>query len=209
MQGKFITFEGIDGCGKTTQLDLLAQHLTAKDIAVVKTKEPGGTQLGNSLRNLLLNDPIALNPYAEVLLFLADRIHHIETIIKPALSKGQWVLSDRFMDSTIAYQGYGRHIDLEWINKVADIQAMQLNPDLTFFIDLSAEESTKRILDKKKDKMESESLVFMQNVRKGFQALAQTHKERIVSIQANQTIEQIAKEIISYINNLHNKHEII
>ncbi len=193
--GKFITFEGIDGCGKSTQIELLAQTLTSKGILVLKTKEPGGTQLGVVLRKMLLDDPMVLNSYAELLLFLADRIEHIHKVIVPALQKGIWVLSDRYWDSTLAYQGYGRKLDLKWIQDLANSEPLCLKPDLTFLMDISVEESIKRRLSKKADKMETESKKFLEDVRSGFLQLAQKEKERILLVDGSKDIEMIQSEI--------------
>ena len=151
MRGKFIVIEGIDGCGKTTQIDEISRWLPTSGLLtgnakLVKTREPGGSLLGKKIRNLILdnnkdNKPSSL---AELLLYSADRAEHISKIISPALENQDWVISDRFCDSTLAYQGYGRNINLEIIKNIETIVCQGAYPDITIFLEISAEESISR-----------------------------------------------------------------
>ena len=200
MKGKFIVFEGIDGCGKTTQIDKISKWLPdsglmKKNSKLIKTKEPGGSLLGKKLRNLILdnnknNKPSSL---AELLLYPADRAEHVSKIISPALENNNWVLSDRFSDSTLAYQGYGRNINLEIIKNIESIVCQGKCPDLTIFLEISAEESVFRRKDLIPDRMESEGIKFLQKVNEGFKLIAKEKNWKVIS--ANQNINAISKEI--------------
>ena len=200
MKGKFIVFEGIDGCGKTTQIDKISKWLPdsglmKKNSKLIKTKEPGGSLLGKKLRNLILdnnknNKPSSL---AELLLYSADRAEHVSKIISPALENNDWVLSDRFSDSTLAYQGYGRNINLEIIKNIESIVCQGKCPDLTIFLEISAEESVFRRKDLIPDRMESEGIKFLQKVNEGFKLIAKEKNWKVIS--ANQNINAISKEI--------------
>ena len=200
MKGKFIVFEGIDGCGKTTQIDKISKWLPhsglmKKNSKLIKTKEPGGSLLGEKLRNLILdnnknNKPSSL---AELLLYSADRAEHVAKIISPALENNNWVLSDRFSDSTLAYQGYGRNINLEIIKNIESIVCQGKCPDLTIFLEISAEESVFRRKDLIPDRMESEGIKFLQKVNEGFKLIAKEKNWKVIS--ANQNINAISKEI--------------
>ena len=200
MRGKFIVIEGIDGCGKTTQIDEISRWLPTSGLLrgnskLVKTREPGGSLLGKKIRNLLLdnnkdNKPSSL---AELLLYSADRAEHISKTISPALEKQDWVLSDRFCDSTLAYQGYGRNINLETIKNIESIVCQGEYPDLTIFLEISAEDS---VLRRKKfipDRIESEGIKFLEKVNKGFKLIAEEKSWTIIS--AAQDINTISNEI--------------
>lgn len=180
MTGRFVVLEGIDGCGKTTQLNYLANWLPQSGIMPSEaklhlTREPGGTPLGIALRELLLQPPEEKSPdeLAELLLYAADRAQHVSQLILPALYKGDWVLSDRFSGSTIAYQGYGRGLDLDLIRTLEKIATAGLVPDLTIWLELSVEESVSRRKSKLQDRMESEGLEFLKRVASGFSVLAE------------------------------------
>ena len=200
MRGKFIVIEGIDGCGKTTQIDNLSRWLPKsglmdKNSDLVKTREPGGSLLGQKLRNLILdnnknNKPSSLT---ELLLYSADRAEHVSKIISPALENKNWVLSDRFCDSTLAYQGYGRNISLDIIKKIESIVCQGEYPDLTIFLDISAEESVLRRKNFIPDRIESEGIKFLQKVNEGFKLIAKEKNWEIVS--ANKNINTISNEI--------------
>ncbi len=166
-RGILIAFEGIDGCGKTTQLSMLSHHLEKKGILHITTKEPGGTPLGEEIRRLLLHMSPGPVPKAELLLYLADRAQHVETVILPALKKGQVVLTDRFYLSTLAYQCYGRGLSKEVFEVVTRWSVDQLKPDLTLLFDLPVEELRSR-LGCKEDRLESEDERFFSRVREGF-----------------------------------------
>tara|TARA_B100000902_G_C27022763_1_gene770456 strand:+ start:188 stop:817 length:630 start_codon:yes stop_codon:yes gene_type:complete len=200
MRGKFIVIEGIDGCGKTTQIDEIARWIPTSGLLkgnskLVKTREPGGSLLGKKLRNLILdnnknNKPSSL---AELLLYSADRAEHISKIISPALEKQDWVLSDRFCDSTLAYQGYGRSLNLEIIKNIESIVCQGKYPDLTIFLDISAEESVLRRKHLIPDRMESEGIKFLQKVNEGFKFIAKEKNWKIIS--AMEDIDTISNEI--------------
>ena len=200
MKGKFIVIEGIDGCGKTTQIDEISRWLPNSGLVgvnskVIKTREPGGSLLGKKLRNLILdnnknNKPSAL---AELLLYSADRAEHVSKIISPALEKEDWVLCDRFSDSTLAYQGYGRNINLEIIKNIKSIVCQGKQPDLTIFLEISAKESISRRKNLVPDRIESEGIKFLQKVNEGFKLIAKEKNWKVIS--ATQNINTITDEI--------------
>ena len=200
MRGKFIVFEGIDGCGKTTQINEIAKWLPQsglmeKNSKLIKTREPGGSLLGKKLRGLILDNQQDDKPSSitELLLYSADRAEHISKIISPALDNKDWILSDRFSDSTLAYQGYGRNINLEIIRSLESIVCQGEKPDLTIFLDISPEESILRRKDKIPDRIESEGIKFLQKVSNGFQSLAKEKQWKIIS--ASKNIDEVSNEI--------------
>ena len=200
MKGKFIVIEGIDGCGKTTQIEEISRWLPTSGLMrenskLIKTREPGGSLLGKKLRDLILdnnknNKPSSL---AELLLYSADRAEHVSKIISPALKKEDWVISDRFADSTLAYQGYGRNINLEIIKNIESIVCQGEKPDLTIFLEISAEESVLRRKNSVPDRMESEGINFLQKVNEGFKLIAKEKNWKVIS--ATQNIKTISNEI--------------
>ena len=200
MKGKFIVIEGIDGCGKTTQVDELSKWLPnsglmKKESKLIKTREPGGSLLGKKLRGLILdnnknNKPSSL---AELLLYSADRAEHVSKIISPALNKNDWVISDRFSDSTLAYQGYGRNINLEIIKKIESIVCQGEYPDLTFFLEISPEESILRRKNDIPDRIEAEGVRFLEKVNEGFKIIAKEKNWQVIS--ASQSIQTISSQI--------------
>ena len=200
MRGKFIVFEGIDGCGKTTQIEEISKWIPTSgllrgDSKLVKTREPGGSSLGKKLRNLILDNNKENKPssLAELLLYSADRAEHISKIISPALEKQDWVLSDRFCDSTLAYQGYGRDINIDIIKNIESIVCQGEYPDLTIFLEISAEESFLRRKNFIPDRMESEGIKFLEKVNEGFKLIAKEKNWTIIS--AAQDISTISNEI--------------
>lgn len=209
MQGKLIVFEGVEGSGKSTQLPKLQHWLSAQPRFqqlqstgivpdVVVTREPGGTALGRSLRALLLEGDAdtALGARAELLLYAADRAQHVEEVIRPALDAGSWVLCDRFIDSTVAYQGYGRGLSLALIEQLNAIATAGLAGHLTFWLQLDAAAGLRRSRTRGQlDRMEQTSLEFHQQVQQGFETLAEQHPERIVAIAAAQPEETVAQQI--------------
>lgn len=197
-KGLFITFEGADGCGKTTQMKLLAEYLQNQGHEVVLTREPGGKGLGEKVREILLNYDGEVSDRCESFLFLADRAQNIDVIVNPAVDAGKIVLCDRHTDSTVAYQGYGRGLDIERINKLNDIAANGRKPDLTFVFDIDTETSMKRV-GKEKDRMESAGLEFHNRVRQGYLEIAKYEPERIKVIDASKSIEEIHKEVLNKI----------
>ena len=200
MKGKFIVVEGIDGCGKTTQIDELSKWLPnsgliKKGSKLITTREPGGSLLGKKLRRLILDNNKNINPssLAELLLYAADRAEHVSKIISPALNNNDWVISDRFSDSTLAYQGYGRNINLEIIKNIESIVCQGEYPDLTFFLEISPEESILRRKNEIPDRIESEGIQFLEKVNEGFKIIAKEKKWTVIS--ASQNIKTISNQI--------------
>ena len=196
MQGLFITFEGPDGCGKTTQMKLLAEYLEKKGEEIVLTREPGGKGLGEKVREILLNYDGEVSDRCESFLFLADRAQNIDIIVNPAVKAGKIVLCDRHIDSTVAYQGYGRGLDIERINMLNNLATNGKKPDLTFVFDVDVETSMKRV-GKEKDRMESAGIDFHNRVRQGYLELAKQEPNRIKVIDATKSIEEIHDEVIN------------
>lgn len=200
-KGLFITFEGADGCGKTTQMKLLAEYLKQQGKDVVLTREPGGKGLGEKVREILLNYDGPVSDRCESFLFLADRAQNIDIIVNPAVKDGKIVLCDRHIDSTVAYQGYGRGLDIERINKLNDIATNGKKPDLTFVFDIDVETSMKRV-GKEKDRMESAGIDFHNRVRKGYLELAKQEPQRIKVLDATKSIEEIHKNVVEIFENI-------
>lgn len=201
-KGLFITFEGADGCGKTTQMKLLAEYLKQQGKNVVLTREPGGKGLGEKVREILLNYDGPVSDRCESFLFLADRAQNIDIIVNPAVEDGKIILCDRHIDSTVAYQGYGRGLDIERINKLNDIATNGKKPDLTFVFDIDVETSMKRV-GKEKDRMESAGIDFHNRVRKGYLELAKQEPQRIKVLDATKSIEEIHKNVVEIFENIH------
>lgn len=200
-QGLFITFEGPDGCGKTTQMNLLAQYFEKKGKKVVLTREPGGKGLGEKVREILLNYNGEVSDRCESFLFLADRAQNIDIIVKPAVKQGEIVLCDRHIDSTVAYQGYGRGLDINEINMLNNLATGGKKPDLTLVFDVDVETSMKRV-GKEKDRMESAGIDFHNRVRNGYLELAKQEPTRIKVLDATKTIEEIHEKVIEIIEKL-------
>ena len=200
MKGKFIVIEGIDGCGKTTQIKELSKWLPKsglleEDSQLITTREPGGSLLGKKLRGLILDNKENNKPssLAELLLYSADRAEHISKIISPALKNNNWVISDRFCDSTLAYQGYGRNINREIIKNIETIVCQGEYPDLTFFLEISPEESILRRKNEIPDRIESEGIEFLKRVNQGFKLIAKEKKWKVIS--ASQNVNAISNQI--------------
>ena len=192
----FITFEGIEGSGKSSHAQRLAAGLRDAGHGVVETREPGGTPLGAALRGLLLGIDTALTPAAELLLYCADRTQHVAEIIRPALSAGTFVVCDRFSDSTIAYQGHGRGLDLEVILHLDALARGDIRPDVTFLLDCPVDVGLARAKARgPSDRFERETLLFHERVRAGFRALAAAEPERIVVVDATAEVPTVAEVI--------------
>ena len=194
----FITFEGADGCGKTTQIELLNKYLQEKGFKTLVTREPGAKGLGEKLREILLNYDGEVSPNCESFLFLADRAQHVDCVIKPALKKGIIVLCDRHTDSTVAYQGYGRQLDIEQIKKLNEIAVNGLKPNLTIVFDIDIETSMQRV-GKTKDRMESAGSEFFNRVRNGYLAIAKEEPNRVKVINSADSIENIHKQVVGLV----------
>lgn len=200
MRGKLIVFEGIEGAGKSTQILRSQQWLQeqlGEDTPILLTREPGGTPLGIGLRQLLLEEAhISLDDRAELLLYAADRAQHVEEVIKPQLQKGAIVLCDRFTDSTIAYQGYGRGIDFKLIQSLNEIATGGLESDLTLWLDVSVETGLSRAKSRgKSDRMEQAAVAFHSRVQEGFSQLAAAYPQRIFRINAEKSEDDVQAEI--------------
>ena len=197
-KGLFITFEGADGCGKTTQLNLLKDYLENKGLDVVLTREPGGKGLGEHIRKILLTYDGPVSDRCESFLFLADRAQNIDIIVKPAIAQGKIVLCDRHTDSTVAYQGYGRGLDIDEINKLNNLATGGKKPDLTFVFDVDIETSMRRV-GKEKDRMESSGKDFFNRVRQGYLKLAKLEPNRIKVVDSTKSIEEVHQKVIEII----------
>jgi len=211
-KGLFITFEGLEGCGKTTQAKMLFDFLTKQKIPSIYTKEPGGTKIGDKIRKILLDQEYEGMDYkTEMLLFLASRAENVRLIILPALEKGKVVISDRFYDSTTAYQGYGRGIDVKIINNLNSLVVEKTIPDLTFILDINPDEGLRRSTsfgNSNEMRFEKEFInkkiiegkLFLERVRYGYYQLSQEETGRIKIIDANRDKEDIFQEIVKIVN---------
>ena len=195
MNPLFITLEGIEGSGKSTNIKVINNYLNDKNINYINTREPGGSEVGDQLRNILLNTEKKLSNQTELLLMLADRVNHIETLIQPNLEKGITVISDRFMDSSYAYQGGGREMGLDTITKIIDGLNI-IQPNLTFLFDLPVEMALERARKRSKlDRFESEDYDFHQRIRETYLFLAEDNSERIKIIDASKDIEEVESQV--------------
>ena len=200
MTGRFIVLDGIDGCGKSTQIRHLAQWLPVSGLmpstaGLICTREPGGTPLGQSIRDLLLHTEADQVPSvtAELLLYAADRAQHVDTVIRPALLRGDWVLSDRFAGSTLAYQGYGRGLDHQLIMRLESIATTGLVPDLTVCLMVPVEVSLQRRHGEKEDRIEAEGRAFLHRVADGFAVLAE--QRHWCQLDAQQSVSQLSEAL--------------
>jgi len=202
-RGLFITFEGADGCGKTTQIQLIKEYLDKKNIENILTREPGGSDLGVHLRKILLHYENPVSNVAETFLYLADRAQHIEYKIKPALESGKLVLCDRHTDSTLAYQGYGREQNIDEIKHLNSIATQGLVPDLTIVFDIDSEIAQKR-LSTEKDRLEKEGMEFHKKLRQGYLDIAKNDPKRVKVIDANKSIERVFSDTVKVIEEILN-----
>lgn len=200
-KGLFITFEGTDGCGKTTQIERLKDYFEAQGRKVILTREPGAKGLGIKLREILLNYDGEVSPNCESFLFLADRAQHVDILVKPAIERGEIVLCDRHTDSTVAYQGYGRGLDLDRIKMLNEIATSGIKPDITFVFDIDTETAQQRV-GKTKDRMESAGLEFFERVRKGYLEIAKSEPQRVKVLDATKTIEEISEKVVEYVKEI-------
>ena len=203
MSGLFITLEGGDGAGKTTQSELLAGWLEERGREVVRTREPGGTTLGVELRKLLLHGG-AIDPRAEALLYAADRAQHIATIVRPALERDAVVVQDRYIDSSLAYQGAGRVLDVEDVRRISEWATEGLQPQLTVLLDISPEAAAERRVSRggTADRLESEAVEFHEKVRDGFRALAKADVHRYLVVDATLPADELHMQIIGRVSAL-------
>lgn len=206
----FITFEGVEGSGKTTQIRRLKKYLTRKRIPCKVTREPGGTRIGEKIRKILLNpEHREMTSLTELLLYESARAQHVQEVILPFLKKGIVVISDRFADASIAYQGYGRKVDLRWVEKLNQLTTSGIKPDMTFLLDCPTDLGLKRALERnkrrkneKEGRFEKEQIKFHQRVRKGYLALAKKDPERVKIIDTQQGEEKVFEKIRTLVDSL-------
>ncbi len=210
MRGKFITFEGLDGCGKSTQLEKLAAVLRAEGIEPLTTREPGGTEIGERIRSVLLDSRTAgLDPMAEMALMFASRAQQIAEVIEPALESGTWVLCDRFTDSTEAYQGGGRELGSDAVLQLHKVLCRGLWPDLTILMDSDVEHSVKRARRRNKvavagaqadeNRFEKENYEFFSRVQQAFRAIARREAQRVAMVDARRSADVVHPEIVAIV----------
>ena len=201
---KVITFEGVDGCGKTTQINLLSDYFDEIDKENIIVREPGGTKISEKIREVLLDVNNLINPNTETLLFLASRSQLVNEIIKKAILNDKFILFDRFIDSTLAYQGYGRGMDIGMLKILNDFATNKLIPDITFILDINLTESLKRVEKKNMDRMEKSGREFLNKVISGYRVIASEKDSRYKLINCNEKSPvEINKEIKKYINNFY------
>jgi dTMP kinase len=212
-KARLISFEGLDGAGKTTQMALLEEWLTVRQVPYVRTREPGGTPLGVEIRHLLLNRPeLVMTPLAEAFLFQADRAQHFARVVIPSLSEGLHVLTDRCFDASIAYQGHARHVGMELVERLSMIATQGYIPDLTILLDLDPAQVHNRTdasngqsgLREEKTRFDAEEEEFHRRVREAFLELARLHPDRIKVLNASQSPQQIHEEIVGLVKPLIN-----
>lgn len=192
--GSFVTLEGPEGAGKTTQVKLLAKELERLEIPHLVTRDPGGTALGKQVRRILLTPGMNVAPMTELLLYQADRAQHVEELIKPALKEGKLVICDRYIDSTVAYQGYGREIDLELIDQLNQMSTGGLKPVVTILFDIPSEDGLARLHPGGHDRIEREAITFHQRVRQGYHTLAEKEPDRWQILDASKALTTVQEE---------------
>lgn len=191
----FISFEGIEGSGKSTQIDLLESHLKELGYKVAKLREPGGTLMGEKIRDIFLQDTSEkVDPITEAFLLYASRKHLDQNFLREKINQGYIVIADRYSDATVAYQCFGKGLEKDFIDLIHNSSNL-LTPDLTFYMDISAEMSRERISDREMDRMESESVEFFDRVRQGYLQIASENPERVISLDANKSINELKNEI--------------
>jgi dTMP kinase len=197
----FISFEGIEGSGKSTQIELIEELIRAKGYQVKKLREPGTTELGEKIRNIFLEKTTeTVDPITEAFLLYASRKHLDQNFLRQNLNDGAIVIADRYADATLAYQGYGKGLDHNFVKLIHDSSRL-LSPNLTLYMDISAEQSRERISDREMDRMESESIDFFKKVREGYLQIAHDNPERVVVLDANKTIDELHESIKKIISN--------
>ena len=207
-RGLFITLEGIEGSGMTTQTGILADALREDGRSVTVTHEPGGTRAGESMRAIFLDPAISLNPASELLLVLADRAQHVREKLKPAIERGEIVISDRYSDSTTAYQGYGRGFDLKLLDQLNHLASDGVKPDLTIVLDCAVETGLKRTRERMRgdvrrpDRFEGEQVDFHRRVRDGFLAIARAEPGRVIVIDSERDLAAISAAIRKVVDGL-------
>jgi dTMP kinase len=206
----FITFEGVEGSGKTSQIQRLKKYLTQKGIPCKVTREPGGCPIGEKVRKILLNpDHHGMVPTTELFLYEAARAQHVKEVLKPLLKRGGVILCDRFCDATLAYQGYGRRIDLKWIDRLNRLSTQGIRPDVTFLLDCPSDVGLNRALQRnrtlkkeREERFEREEIQFHRRVRKGYLAIARKEPHRVKVIDTREGEEKVFEKIRKIVDNL-------
>ncbi|MGH2506985.1 MAG: dTMP kinase [Ktedonobacteraceae bacterium] len=210
-RGKLISFEGLDGAGKTTQIELLTHWLDVRQVRYMRTREPGGTSLGSEIRRLLLERPeLEITPLAEAFLFQADRAQHFHTLVLPALEVGTLVITDRCLDASIAYQGFARNVGPELVTQLSVIATQGHLPDLTILLDLDPGEVQQRTdpandqsgLREAPSRFDSEAAIFHYRVRQGFRLIARAHPTRVQVVDAGHAVEEVHQAIVQLVEPL-------
>ncbi len=206
LDGRFLTFEGVDGAGKSTHLEWVAEYLRSHNISVLLTREPGGTAIGERLRDLLLNEPMHLE--TETLLMFAARCEHVRTVIEPAIAQGKWVVCDRFTDATYAYQGAGRLLGVDRVKSLQKWVHPNLQPDRTWLFDLDLDIARERLTTSRSlDRFEREDVEFFIRTRDGYHDLVRQAPERFCVVDASQSIESIRVDLKKDLDDLLAKYE--
>jgi dTMP kinase len=203
MSGVFITFEGPDGSGKTTQIKLLEKYLKEKGYDILITREPGGTNISEQIRNVILDkNNMEMDKITEALLYAASRAQHVAQIIKPALLEGKAIICDRFVDSSIVYQGIGRNLGIDFIKKINDMATAGTQPDITFLMKLSPELGLNRKFSSDEcNRLDMEKLEFHNKVYEGYLKLESLYPQRIIGVDASKSIEELYKDIVKIVEN--------
>ncbi len=191
----FVTFEGTEGCGKSTHAELLKQYIESKGLEVLLTLEPGGTHVGKNIRNILLDKNVALDKYTELLLFGADRVEHVASVVKPALAEGKIVICDRYIDSTTAYQIGGRGLPEKRVKFINDLTSLGIVPDLTIILDVPVDIGLKRVMEAAKDRFEKEPKDFHERVRERFLETSKAEPNRVKVIESKESIDSVQEKI--------------
>ena len=203
MKGTFITFEGSEGSGKSTQIELVCKYLRRRKKPILFVREPGGVKISEKIRNILLDvKNIRMSSECETLLYMAARAQLVEEVVAPALKAGKVVLCDRFLDSTVAYQGYGNGVDIRAIKNIGKFATQAIQPDITFFFDINAKKGLSRIKGRTKDRIECRAIRYHNRVRKGYTEIARKEPRRVKLIDANRTKEEIFGIVQKHIDQL-------
>ena len=195
-RGKFITLEGLEGVGKTTNRELIERQLKDAGIAFIGTREPGGTEIGEQLRKLVLHADGIIQAETELLVMAASRLEHVARLIEPALQRGEWVLCDRYLDASVAYQGAGRQLGIERVVKLHELMGLTLKPDLTVLLDMPVQQGLERMAARgKPDRIERESLAFFERAREAYLQRAQAEPDRISVVDASRSLDVVGQEV--------------
>lgn len=195
-RGKFITLEGLEGVGKTSNRQLIEDQLSKADIAFIGTREPGGTDIGERLRELVLHADGTIQAETELLIMAASRLEHVERLIEPALKRGEWVLCDRYLDASVAYQGAGRQLGAQRVVQLHELMGLTLKPDLTLLLDMPVEAGLERMAARgKPDRIERESLAFFERAREAYLQRAKSDPDRVKVIDASRSLDVVGQEV--------------